>query len=288
MFKTNVGILFVFFSLSLLFISGGCKNKKDMVPEENTYKIIFLHHSTGRVIWDGKAEGMKKITNIFSKYEAVPEWFTSYNKTKGTGYFIAEQVFPKAKPYGWNNYPYDYYNIWVKNAGISAYMEEPTLEMLTKKYDLIIFKHCFPVGNILENSDSANIGSADKKLANYKAQYIAIKEKLLQFPDTKFLLWTAAALVEAQTAPEEAQRTKEFVEWVKHEWDSADDNIYLWDFYQLETEGGPYLKPEFAAGENDSHPSKSFAARVAPLFCQRIVDVIETNGQKTGLSGEPK
>ena len=32
--------------------------------------------------------------------------------------------FPKPNPYGWNNYPYDYYNIWVKNAGEELYMEE--------------------------------------------------------------------------------------------------------------------------------------------------------------------
>ena len=50
-------------------------------------------------------------------------------------YFIEEKIFPKAEPYGWNNYPYDYYNIWVKNAGEQPFMEEPTLEILTKEYD---------------------------------------------------------------------------------------------------------------------------------------------------------
>lgn len=288
MFKTNVGILSVIISFALFFLFFGCKNEKKMIPDEGAYKIIFLHHSTGRVIWEGKPEGLKKITGIFSKVEAVPDWFETYNETSNTNYFITEQDFPRAKPYGWHNYPYDYYNIWVKNAGTSAYQEEPTLEMLTQQYDLIIFKHCFPVGNIVADADSADIGSSDKTLSNYKAQYRAIKEKLLQFPENRFLLWTPAALTEAMTTPEEAQRTREFAEWVKNEWDTVGDNIFLWDFYELETEGGQYLNPEYAVGKNDSHPSKAFAAKASPLFCQRIVDIIETNGQKTSLTGETK
>ncbi len=40
---------------------------------------------------------------------------------------LEEVAFPKSKPYGWNNYPYDYYNIWVNNAGPKPFMKEPTL-----------------------------------------------------------------------------------------------------------------------------------------------------------------
>ncbi|MHC1778246.1 MAG: hypothetical protein AB9834_22795 [Lentimicrobium sp.] len=288
MFKTKVPIFVVAAFATTLFFISGCKNEKKMTPPENSYKIGFLHHSTGNVIWTGKPTGIKKITSIFNKYEAVPEWFDGYNKSDGKNYFITEQNFPKAKPYGWSNYPFDYYNIWVKNAGENAYMEEPTLEMLTKEYNMIIFKHCYPVGNIQESADSANPDSDIKTLQNYKLQYLALKEKLRSFPETKFLIWTAAAFVESQTTPEEAERTREFVDWVIHEWDTEGDNIFLWDFYSLETEGGQFLKPDYAVGENDSHPNGAFANKVAPLFCQRIVDVIETNGQKTGLTGEPK
>ena len=65
------------------------------------------------------------------------------------------------------------------------------------------------------------------------------------FPDTTFIVWTGAALTEATTTPDEAQRTREFFDWVKAEWDEPGDNIFLWDFYELETEGGPYMKPEY-------------------------------------------
>ena len=89
--------------------------------------------------------------------------------------------------------PYDYYNIWVKNAGDAPYQGEPTLEMLTKQYDVIVWKHCFPVGSILPDTGKPDVDSDEKRLENYKLQYAALKEKMRSFPDTKFIVWTGAA-----------------------------------------------------------------------------------------------
>jgi hypothetical protein len=61
--------------------------------------------------------------------------------------------------------------------------------------------------------------------------------------------------------------------------------MYLWDFDALETEGGLYLKTENAAAAGDSHPGKDFAKKAAPLFCQRIIDVMQNNGSRTTLTG---
>ena len=55
------------------------------------------------------------------------------------------------------------------------------------------------------------------------------------------------------------------------------------DFDTLETEGGLYLLPEYSAG--DSHPNDTFAQQVAPLFGQRLVNVIEGRGDSTSLTG---
>ena len=101
--------------------------------------------------------------------------------------------------YPWANYPYDYYNIWVKHAGDAPYQGEPTLEMLTKEYDVIVWKHCYPVGNILPDTGTPDVDSAEKRLENYKLQYAELKEKMRSFPDTKFIVWTGAALTEATT-----------------------------------------------------------------------------------------
>ena len=231
-------------------------------------RIILLHHSTGNCIWKG----------------GVPEWFEKYNAENGAQYRIEERAFPQKEPYGWKNYPYDYWNIWVKNAGDAPFQGEPTLEMLTPDYDVIVFKHCYPVSQIQEDG-TPDIESEEKTLANYKLQYTALREKLLQFPDTRFVVWTGAALVKEKTTEENGRRAMEFFEWVKNEWDQPDDNIYVWDFFALETEGGPFLLDAYSSGPGNSHPSEAFSQKCAPLFSQRIVDVIEGKGDTGSLTG---
>ena len=194
-------------------------------------------------------------------------------------------AFPKAAPYGWNNNPYDYYNIWVKNAGDKPYKEEPTLEILTKEYQVIIFKHCFPISNIQPEQDSADINSNLRTISNYKLQYSALRDKLYQFPNTKFILFTGAAQVKGCISEDEAKRAKEFFNWVIQEWDLPGDNIYLWDLYNLETEGELYFKENYAESINDSHPNGDFAGKAVKLLFNRIIDVVENNGHGTSLNG---
>jgi hypothetical protein len=264
-----------------------CMNKKVLTAGE--YNILFLHHSTGAVIYEGGRKTLKMLGHhLPMEKSAVPKWLNNYNQSTGKSYSLTEQFFPKDKPYGWNNYPYDYYNIWVKHAGNKPYLEEPTLEILTKKYNLIILKHCYPVGDLKEDINKPDIDSPEMRIENYKLQYLALKQKMLEFPGTKFLIWTGAVRIESQTNPASAARAKSFFNWVRNEWDSDNDNIFLFDFEKLETEGGLYLKNEYAASSNDSHPGKAFAKRVAPLFCQRIIDVIENNGTKTYPTGIKK
>ena len=233
-------------------------------------RIMFLHHSTGTCIWKA----------------GVPEWFAKYNADNGTNHLLAEQAFPKEKPYGWNNYPYDYWNIWVKNASAKPFMEEPTLEMLTKEYDVIIFKHCYPVSDMKENTGTPDIGSQDKTLENYKLQYTALKDKLHSFPQTKFIVWTGAARVRSRANEKGAKLANEFFQWVKNEWDEKNDNIFIWDFNELETEGGLYFMNAYSFSESDSHPNEMFSKKSAPLLCQRIVNVLEGKGDSTSLTGK--
>lgn len=247
-------------------------------------RIVFLHHSTGEVVWLGTTS--KVGSKVFGK-SAVKKWLDSYNKKNGTQYDISQMNYPTTKGgYPWANYPYDYYNIWVKNAGPTAYRGEPTLEMLTKDYDVIIWKHCFPVSSILPDTGSPDIDSQEKRLENYKLQYAELKKKMHAFPDTIFIVWTGAALTEDVTTVDEAQRARQFFDWVKGEWDEAGDNIYVWDFYSLETDGGLYLRTEHAAEPNNPHPTPEFGDKVAPLLGQRIVDVISGKGDTASLTGQ--
>jgi len=233
-----------------------------------TARILFLHHSTGECVWNG----------------GVAEWFDAYNAAHKTRYAITEQAFPKDSPYGWENYPYDYWNIWVKNAGPKPFQKEPTLEILAPKYDLVVWKHCFPVSSVEPDSGQPDIASSEKRVENYKLQYAALKAKMREFPKVRFLVWTGAALLKGETDEDAARRAKAFFDWVRNEWDEKGDNIFVWDFRGLETEGGLYLKAAYAAG--DSHPNEKFSRKVAPLFCRRIVDVVQGRGDTANITGE--
>lgn len=147
--------------------------------------------------------------------------------------------------------------------------------MLSSEYDVIIFKHCFPVSKISQDSGQPDINSPVKSLENYKLQYQALKNKMHQFPDNKFIIWTPAVNTSSLMSEDEAMRTKEFYNWIKNVWDEKGDNIFIWDFYNYETEGGLYLAEKNAKAPDNSHPNQAFAARIAPLFSKYIIDVIE-------------
>ncbi|MBF0566709.1 MAG: hypothetical protein HQK89_15900 [Nitrospirae bacterium] len=223
--------------------------------------IIFLHHSTGQQIWNG----------------GVAQWFQSYNAQNGTDYRITEMAYPN-NPYPWENYPYDFWNIWVNHAGNVPFEGQVTLESLTKQYDVIVFKHCFPVSAVLPDTGRPDIHSKEKRVENYKLQYESLKRKLHEFPNTKFIIWTGAALLQSQTNNESAMRAKAFFEWVKNDWDDKGDNIYIWDFREMETGGGLYLRDDYAGRPGDSHPGRELSKRLAPLFGRRVVNVIQGKG----------
>lgn len=252
--------------LVTVFISGCDKSKNEMK------KVLFLHHSTGWNVWLGKTHRyVYKLTGKSDLGSAIKY----YAKQDNLNCSVTERFFPKASPYGWKNYPFDYYNIWVKHAGNAPYMEEPTLEILTADYDLIIFKHCFPGSNIQPDTGTPDIDSEIKSLENYKLQYNALKEKMHEFAHTKFIIWTPAAQVENRTTPEEAERASQFYNWVINEWDIMGDNIFVWDFYKQETEGGLYMQEKKASGLNDSHPNIEFSAKAAQSLGKFIVDILE-------------
>ena len=251
-----------------LIVLAGCTENKDTMN-----KAIFLHHSTGYSVWLGKTNNyIYKITNKGD----VQKYIDRYNRANKTNYQTSESFYPKKEPYGWKNYPYDYYNIWVKNSGNEPYMDEATLEILTREYDLIIFKHCFPVSRIQSDSGSPDIDSEIKSLENYKLQYDALRERMHQFPDNKFIVWTPAVNTQSLMTEDEALRTHEFRDWVVDEWDLKGDNVFVWDFYSYETEGGLYLAEKNAVSPDNSHPNPDFSSHVAPLFGQFIIDVFES------------
>jgi hypothetical protein len=227
-------------------------------------------------IWLGKSN--RYFYKLTQKGD-IQKFFAVYNKANNTDLEITEIAFPKSSPYGWNNYPYDYYNIWVKNAGEQSFMEEPTLEILTKEYDVIIFKHCFPVSRISEDTGSPDVNSDEKRLENYKLQYNSLKKKMHEFPNTKFIIWTPVLCTKNQMTEDEAKRTYQFYEWIMNEWNEKGDNIFIWDYYQLQTEGNLFLLDKNASDPDNSHPNAEFSAKAGQLLCKYIIDIVESSSE---------
>ena len=244
-------------------------------PSEVTAaSIVFLHHSVGGGVWDG----------------GVEQRLAEHNDATGVDYQVQELAFPD-DPYPWDNYPYDYWRLWVDPSDRAPYMEQPTLENLAEAHDVIVFKHCFPAAVVEADTGNPDVASDVKSLENYKAQYAALLEKMHSFGEVRFIVWTSAAMTAAAMADSggsdgHAQRSRQFAEWVKEVWDQPGDNVFVFDFYELETEGGVYLLDEYAEHPSDPHPNEGFAAEVAPRFAARIIDVVEGRGDTGSLTGD--
>jgi len=264
-------ILWMFSFVALVLSGCGGGGSAGNETNNGTVRIAYLHHSTGGIIWGG----------------GVPEFFTSYNAAHSTQYQITSITYPDAgSGYPWSNYPYDYWNLWVNHTGSSQDSGELNLDQLAANHDVIVFKHCFPVSAINADDGNPDITSSYQTIANYQLQYAALKTRMKQFPARKFIIWTGAALNAGSTNPDDATRAQTFFNWVKTTWDEPGDNIFIWDFYALETAGAaPYMNNAYASASNDPHPNSTFSATVAPCIAQRIVDVIEGRGDMGSITG---
>ncbi len=250
-------------------------------PMEGQINTVILHHSVGRKMW-GTGWGTG---------HAVEEWFAQHNADNATTYQIAELYFPTMN-YFERNDPYDYWKLWIDKAGADPpYQQQPDLDAITAEYDVVVLKHCYSTSEMVPDDEDPRVDSEVRTLANFKLQYEALKGKLHAYTQTRFLVWTLPAHVIARTDEQQAQIATEFAAWVKEDWDDFGDNIYLWDFRQLETDGGLYLPDERSAAKDeavpdDSHPSWEFASQTYSLLTQRIVDVIEGRGDVGDITGK--
>jgi hypothetical protein len=235
--------------------------------------VIFLHHSTGEGVYlEGNVAG----------------WITNYNSSHSKSYTITERNFPNT-PYPWQNYPYDYWYLWVNNQCSNT---DPNIQCLSKivlSYDVVIFKHCFPGASIIADNGTPSVSSPIQTLANYKLQYRALRALMDLYPQKKFIVWTLTPLHRLETNTGDAARAKEFVDWVKTSWLTEDGkshpNIYIFDFFSLvaELSNTPLngkvncLKYDYEKSHTivDSHPNLLANQTVGPAFAQFIVNTIE-------------
>lgn len=237
------------------------RHQEPVIPESlpGGTPILFLHHSTGNVVWEA----------------GVPEWIDAYNDENGTDYNVVARAFPHW-PHPWTNDPFDYWRLWVQHRGDDQRLGQETLDQLAAAYDVIVWKHCFTAAQIVPDDGPGRTGSRTKSLAHFKAQYEALADVMGRFPNTTFIVWTVPPRAPAATTPQEAARATEFARWVADEW-RRPTNVHVFDYHELAAPGG-VLRSDYPVSEHDSHPSEAFAAQAAPVLAQRIVDVIEGRG----------
>lgn len=240
--------------------------------QANSQKAIFLHHSTGG--------------NVYNEGK-VNAWIADYNHQHNSNIELTERAFPN-KPYEWKNYPFDYWNLWINGACDSGQPGIECMKTLSRDYRMIIFKHCFPGAQVLEDTGTPDISAERKSLENYKVQYRALRKMMHKYPDNIFVVWTLAPLHRLSTNPENARRAKQFVEWVKGEWLAEDgkshDNILVFDFWGLTAEEKENpgqgqvnclrYKYERSHESGDSHPNTMANEAVGPIFSKFIVDAL--------------
>ena len=251
-----------------------------MFVEIHGQSAIFLHHSTGQGVFvDGK----------------VASWINQYNSKNGTNYTVTARAYP-GTPYPWENYPYDYWNLWLNGQCSTVDANTQCLGNILQSYDMVIFKHCFPGAGIGPDQGTPAVNSPVKTIGNYKLQYRALRNLMDQYPAKKFIVWTLAPLHRLGTTTEEATRAREFVNWVKSTWLSEDGkthpNIYIFDFYNLVAESNTNpvngkvncLKYEYEISHSngDSHPNLLANQTVGPVFAEFIVNTFK--GQSTGIN----
>ncbi len=255
-------------------------------------KAIFLHHSTGsNVYYQGNVAG----------------YIDNYNSIHSTSIELKEWSYPNT-PWPWDNYPYDYWKLWIGGSCNSTDPNIACLDTLTRSYDLIIFKHCFPGAGILEDLGTPDVNSDRKSLENYKAQYRALRTLMDSYPSNKFMVWTLVPLHRLATDADQAARAYQFVNWVKNTWLTEDGkehpNIIIFDFYSLVAELSPSpaygqqycLKYDYEGShtESDSHPNTAANEYVGPIFAQAVIDallnpvIVHVDSIKIVTSGDVK
>ncbi len=238
-------------------------------------KAYFLHHSTGGGVYNqGNVKGR----------------INAYNQENGTNYQIADKAYPNS-PYPWHNYAYDYWNLWINGECNNSNPNIECLESMTERYEIVIFKHCFPGADVLPDIPNPSVSSEVKCLANYKLQYRALRDKMANFPNNKFVVWTLAPrhrlYAPAQSAAR-AARAREFVNWVKNEWLTEDgedhSNIFIFDFFNIVAESDPNppngqvncLKYDYERSHtgNDSHPNQLANEVAGEAFANFLINKV--------------
>jgi len=250
----------------------------DAIGDEN---IVFLHHSIGGNLYNYPNNG-------------IEQYFVEHNVFENTSYSIDEWEYPGERdytPYPWNNYPWDYWNLWINpntpcNSDVCSgegYRCMECIDPIINQYDVVVLKHCYAGSDILENTGNANVMFSTKSIENYELQYAALRDLFDSYPNTLFIVFTLPPRDKDSTSADigNAARATQFSEWTKNNWlnnGNPHNNIVVFDIreYLVEKDSDSdyfnFLKEEYVNVAGDSHPNDRANNFVGPIFGEFLIN----------------
>lgn len=103
-----------------------------------------------------------------------------------------------------------------------------------------------------------------------------IKENLKKYHGKQFILVTPPPERKELTTLENAKRAKKLVGWLcSKEFSKGILNVHIFDLFSLLADSNGFLKEEYTRLiPVDSHPNIKANVHIAPIFAQKIVEVV--------------
>lgn len=236
-------------------------------------RVLFIHHSTG-----GLLLMLGKVRKLLTeKAPNIKLWDHGYNlfPLKWLSYLTGKITFKTGLSDGNGKMIGKDFNIEISNSSPKEYADifsrdksNPTLSEILK-FDVIIFKNCFPTSKI----------ETTEKLEKYKEYYLKIVKSIFRYPNL-FILFTPPPVRRESTNPVWAENARKLADWLKTATRIiGSKNIAVFDFFdKLADKEGPNknrLKREYCFPiVNDSHPNIRANQEVGKLFVDFLIQTV--------------
>jgi len=253
----------------------------NIFPQTPFRSGIFLHHSTGGVIWDSSNPDVPQLMNMYN----TENNYTGNNEVTMN---IDEGFFPSLENGG------NFYDAWhAVFVGESAYPEDDAaLQQHIQNNSIIVIKSCWGGSGIAPMGNPADTLVIDDETGGGRTYYRTqwhwrnIIRVMQSYPDNFFVIWTGIPLVPGPSY--DGTLAHRFFIWAKDTLATGNDpifgdfpdNVYVFDAFHLlatPTEefswGTAYwgMNPLYH-DEGDNHPNEAGANAVAQPFVWETFD----------------
>lgn len=181
---------------------------------------------------------------------------------------------------------------------------------------IIMFKSCYPISNIEDDgTEPGNPFSDDQSIVNYKAvyrhpdgsgntytndsyTYKPLEDIFAANPNILFIPVTAPSCVPNDTSVENADRARQFNNWLKGEWltgykaRTGLNNVAVFDWFDVLANPNDasdsqrnMTKSEYRTSNSDSHPNDTANAYSTKIFATNSTNFIDTAWNAFDSSG---